>query len=285
MEENVNLDPSPEVTSPPKESLLKKLLPSFSSLNFSFSASAFLIPAAVVILILLIGGGGTYILASNIFKDQNASRIANQTSVEDIPQFSAISTPTPAPATPTPTMNPDVVFSDLLTQTPTPAIDPTTQWISYTFQPLALTFKYPPGWYVSVSSSSGPPALTVQNFSPNSPVPIDTDGIYQIQISRFPQVGITSIPQLTSQLAINESSPVYINGVNMGLVTVVNSGNKTINGYQAYERTISYSNSPFANVYQLFILDGAGNVVQFLPAYDVIYGQTYFNMLISTISF
>jgi hypothetical protein len=268
-----------------KESLFKKIFPSFSGFQFSLSVASFLIPTAIVLVVLLIGGGGTYIVASNIFKNKNTQTVESQISEDDIPRFTAVATPTRIPPSPTPTTNPDVVFSGLLTQTPTPIIDPAGVWISYIFQPLSLTFKYPPGWYVSVSSSSGPPALNVQNFSPNSPVPIDTDGIYQIQISRFPQVGITSVSQLTSQLAVNEANPVYINGVNMGLVTTINSGNKTINGNTAYERTISYSNSPFSNVYQLFVLDGSGNVVQFVPAFDTIYGQSYFNTFVTTITF
>lgn len=284
MEENVNLDQHSEEVAAPKDSLFKKIFPKFANFQFSFNAASFLIPAAITVVVLLIGGGGTYIVASNIFKDQAQQRATSQISGDDIPQFTAVATPTRIPPTPTPTPNPDVVFPGLLTQTPTPTIDPASTWISYTFQPLSLTFKYPPGWYVSVSGSSGPPALNVQNFSPNSPVPIDTDGIYQIQVSRFPQVGITSVSQLTSQLAINEANPVYINGVNMGLVTVVSSGNKTINGNSAYERTISYSNSPFSNVYQLFVLDGSGNVVQFVPAYDILYGQSYFNTFVTTIS-
>lgn len=281
MEENVNPDPPQEVPSAPKESLFKKIFPNFSGLNFSFSASAFLIPAAIVVLVLLIGGGGTYILASNVFKSENESRVASQISEDDIPDFNAIAAPTPIPPTPTT----DAVFPGLLTQTPTPTIDPASLWIPYTFAALNLTFKYPPGWYVSVSSSSGPPALSVQNFSPNSPVPIDTDGVYAINISRFPQVGITTISQLTTQLAINESNNIYINGVNMGIVTVTASGNKTINGYVAYERTITYSNSPFSSVYQLFVLDGVSNVVQFTSQYDILYGQSYFNAFVTTISF
>lgn len=281
----MNLDPPTEIPAAPKESLLKKVFPSFSGFNFSFNAPAFLIPAVVIIIVLLIGGGGTYIVASNVFKNQAQQRIASDISENDLAQFTTVTTPTPIPATPTPTPNSDVIFPGLLTQTPTPSVDSAAQWIPYSFSELSLDFKYPPGWYVQVSSSSGPPALNAQNFSPNSPVPADTDGVYQIQISRFPQVGITSISQLTSQLAINEANNTYINGVNMGLVTVVNSGNKTINGYQAYERTIMYSNSPFASVYQLFVLDGVGNVIQFVPAYDVVYGQSYFNTLITTVSF
>lgn len=284
MEENVNSTSQVDVSDAPKQSLFSQMFPKLSSFHLNLNVSAILIPFVIIMLVLLIGGGGTYILASNVFKGNTQSKIATTSvSESDIPQFSSISTPTPTVPLPTPT--PNDVFPALLTQTPTPTADPSSQWISYAFQPLTLTFKYPPGWYVQVSSGSGPPSFTVQNFSPNSPVPTDTDGVYQIQVSRFEQVGITTITQLTTQLAVNEANNIYINGVNMGIVTVINSGSRTINTYQAYERTITYSNSPFAQVYQLFILDGSGNVVQFMPAYDILYGQTYFNTLVSTVSF
>lgn len=287
MDENLN-STTPEVASvAPKKTLFSEMFPNLSRirLHFNFNPSTIFIPIAIIVLVLLIGGGGTYIVASNVFKGGSQSKVASQISENDIPNFSAVSTPTQIPPSATPSPDSQVIFPNLLTQTPTPTTDPASQWISYTFEPLSLLFKYPPGWFVQVSGGSGPPAFTVQNFSPNSPVPSDTNGVYQIQVSRFPQVGIATVSELTNQLSVNESNNIYINGINMGIVTVINSGNKTINGYQAYERTITYSNSPFAQIYQLFVLDGSGNVVQFMPAYDIAYGQVYFNTLVSTISF
>lgn len=286
MEENVSSTPQSDDSETPKQSLFSQMFPRLSSFHLSLNISAVLIPIVIVLLVLLIGGGGTYIIASNVFKGSAQNKVAsNSVSESDIPQFGSVPTPTPTVVPPTPTTDPNAIFPALLTQTPTPTTDPASQWISYTFQPLSLTFKYPPGWYVQISSGSGPPSFNVQNFSPNSPVPTDTDGVYQIQVSRFEQVGITTVTQLTTQLAVNEANNIYINGVNMGIVTVINSGSRTINTYQAYERTITYSNSPFAQVYQLFILDGTGNAIRFMPAYDVSYGQSYFNTLVSTVSF
>lgn len=289
MEENTqNQEPTlggtPEVqTDGVKPSIFSKLFP---KLSFgSFRTQSFLIPVAIVILVLLIGGGGTYIVASNVFTSSNNATPGDISSISqsDIPESVSIKQPSPTPA---PTKSIDKTStSNTSSVTPTPTPNPALTWTPYAFSPVFLEFKYPPGWYVSTPATSGAPFMYVQNYNPATGVPTSIVGAYNIYIARLGQVGITTVSQLTTQLAVNDVNNVYVNGVNMGTTSVLTSNSKTINGYLAYERTVSYSNSPGSSIYQLYVLDGVTNVIQFVPGLDTVYGQPYFNTLISTISF
>lgn len=166
----------------------------------------------------------------------------------------------------------------------TPTASPAAGWSTYTFSALNLTFSYPPGWFVNVSQTSGAPYLYVQNFSGNIPFGY-TPGQFAILVARLEQVGIVTVDQLISQLALNAASNTFINGVNMGTVNVNGSTPTTINGYQALERSVTYSASPSAQVSEVYVLDGVSNVVEFVPLLDTSYGVSYFNTLLSTIQF
>lgn len=273
-QETVSHNESSKDTAPTKESFLDKLklkIPSFSFVQ------TLLIPAAVVVLILLIGGGGTFLIASNVFmqKDQPVSNISS------VSELDTVQTPTPTLAL---TQTQDSSQSTpLLTLTPAPVASAAAGWTPYTFTQLFLTFSYPLNWFVNVGGTSGPPYLTVRNFSgqPQS----NTQNQYTILISRLEQVGITTVSGLTTQLALNAASSTYINGVNMGQVTVLSATPTTVNGYQALERTVTYSAFPTTNYYELYILDGVSNVIRCMPQLDTTNGRPYFDTLISTIRF
>lgn len=239
-----------------------------------------LIPAAVVVGVLFVGVGGTYVIASNIFKSStdipSSSRISENdlpstdSAISDSPSIASSSGKTTSKSKPAPSVN------------PTPTIP--AGWTSYNFSVLNLNFSYPPGWFVNVPSSSGAPYLYVQNFSGNLPLGY-SPGQFAILISRLEQVGITTVTALTTQLAINAASSVFINGQNMGQVNVISATPIMINGYQALQRTVTYSSSPSAQMTETYILDGVSNVVEFIPLLDTSYGQTYYNQLLNTVSF
>ena len=98
-------------------------------------------------------------------------------------------------------------------------------------------------------------------------------------------MGITSVSNLTTQLAINAANNTFINGINMGQVTVLSAAQKAVNGHLALERTVSYSAFPTRNYYELYILDGVSNVIKLMPQLDTVYGKSYFDTLVSTIKF
>lgn len=261
----------------PKESFLEKL--KFKVPSFLF-VQTLLIPATIIFLILLIGGGGTYLIASSVFtKNTPPASSTSRISESDIPQVPTVAVPTVVPPTPTTAPSP-VPTLDI---SPTPMASPAAGWTPNNFTQLFLTFSYPPQWFVSVGGTSGPPYLTVRNFS--GAARQNSQGQYSFLISRLEQVGITTISNLTTQLALNAASSTYINGVNMGQVTVISATPKTVNGYQALERTVSYSAFPTTNFYELYVLDGVSNVVKFMPQLDTTNGKSYFDTLISTIKF
>ena len=242
--------------------------------NPSF-VQTFLIPATVVFLVLLIGGGGTYLIASNVMgKNTSPPSSISSISESNIPTV-AVSTPTPIPMTPTPTVS-VAITTNLVASA-------AAGWTPYTFTQLFFSFSFPPQWFVVMGGTSGPPYLTVQNFSGSTPINIQ--GKYSILISRFEQVGITSVSNLTTQLAINAASNTFINGINMGQVTVLSAAQKAVNGHPALERTVSYSAFPTRNYYELYILDGVSNVIRLMPQLDTVYGKPYFDTLVSTIKF
>lgn len=261
----------------PNESLMERLKLKIPSLSF---VQTLLIPGVVIILIVLLGGGGTYLIASSVLnKTTPPVSTISSISQSDIPVAPTLAAASPTPFVPSPT--PSVTPS--LSITPTIAVSSAAGWTPYSFTTLFLNFSYPPGWFVNVGATSGPPFLTVQNYSGVTPVNIQNQ--YSILISRFPQVGITTVSALTTQLALNAASSLYINGVNMGQVTVISATPTTVNGYQALERTVTYSAFPTQNFFELYVLDGVSNAVEFMPQLDTTYGQPYFDTLVSTIQF
>jgi hypothetical protein len=242
----------------------------------SHFARSVLIPLVVVLIVISLGSGGTYLVASNMFNKPVETAETPRISEADIPVF-----PTAVPPTPTPNV---VSTDEELIPSATPTASPAAGWSTYTFSALNLTFSYPPGWFVNVSQTSGAPYLYVQNFSGNIPFGY-TPGQFAILVARLEQVGIVTVDQLISQLALNAASNTFINGVNMGTVNVNGSTPTTINGYQALERSVTYSASPSAQVSKVYVLDGVSNVVEFVPLLDTSYGVSYFNTLLSTIQF
>jgi hypothetical protein len=242
----------------------------------SHFARSVLIPLVVVLIVISLGSGGTYLVASNMFNKPVETAETPRISEADIPVF-----PTAVPPTPTPNV---VSTDEELIPSATPTASPAAGWSTYTFSALNLTFSYPPGWFVNVSQTSGAPYLYVQNFSGNIPFGY-TPGQFAILVARLEQVGIVTVDQLISQLALNAASNTFINGVNMGTVNVNGSTPTTINGYQALERSVTYSASPSAQVSEVYVLDGVSNVVEFVPLLDTSYGVSYFNTLLSTIQF
>lgn len=267
-----------ELPKQPSESLLTKI-----KTNIHFPTSFFhsaLIPGAIIILILLIGGGGTYLVASNVFNKPAETSSVSSISANDIPEVPTVSIPTPTPTLAS--TNQSIASVNPSAPTPT-GVNSAAGWTPYNFGVLYLNFSYPPGWYVFVANTSGAPYLTIQNFS--GPTPTIITGAYSIFIGRFEQVGITTVANLTTQLALNAANDTYINGVNVGQVTVVTATPTTINGYQALQRTVTYSSAPSVQRYELYVLDGVSNVVEFVPQLDTTYGQPYFDTLVSTIQF
>lgn len=268
--------PTTENNDIPNESLLDRIkakIPDTTNL-----ARLALIPGAIVLAVLFVGVGGTYLVASSFLASPSSSESTSRISQNDLANSEIITPPpidTPVPATPTPTAIPT-----LAVPTPTPPLG----WTSYSFSALNLTFSYPPGWFVNVPATSGAPYLYVQNFSGNIPFGYSPNQ-FAILIGRLEQVGITTVSALTTQLALNAASSVYINGVNMGQVSVITSAPITVNGYSALQRTVSYSASPSAQMTEVYVLDGVSNVVEFVPLLDTTYGQSYFNDLLSTVEF
>lgn len=259
------------------ESLLdrvKSKIPDASSF-----AKNILIPAGVVVTVLLVGVGGTYVIASNVLNKSTDSPQTSRISEEDLAQ-SDVLLPSSTPIPPTPTFTPAPTASP----SPTPIVNPAAGWTSYTFSALNLDFSYPPGWFVNVPSTSGAPYLYVQNFSGSVPIGYNP-GQFAILVARLEQVGITTIPELSTQLALNAASNVTINGVNMGQVSVLSSAPTTINGYQALVRNVTYSSFPSAQMTETYVLDGVSNVVQFVPLLDTQPFMTFYNTLLSTIEF
>ncbi len=71
----------------------------------------------------------------------------------------------------------------------------------------------------------------------------------------------------------------------MGTTTVLSSNPITVNGYQALERTITYSAFPSVQYYEVYVLDGVSNVVRFAPQLDIAGTMPYLNLLLSTVQF
>lgn len=273
----------PETLTQPN--FITKIFPQLAHLNISLKT--ILIPGAVVILVLMIGIGGTYTIASMMFSSPGSDAGISTISSSDLPKTTEISGLIPSPAKKTSGTSPQPSQTASVSATPTPnqVLMPTTGWPTFSFGSVFLTFKYPTGWYATAANTSGAPYMYVQNFQPAGSVPNPIGNNYTITISRLTQVGITSIDQLVTQLALNGINATYINGVNVGTVSVLSSTPTTINGYSALERTITYSASPSAQLYELYVLDGVSNAIRFFPQYNTTYGRPYFDALVSTIQF
>ncbi|MBP6913730.1 MAG: hypothetical protein KBC00_03915 [Candidatus Levybacteria bacterium] len=283
MDENLVANvPTEETNEVPKntESLLDRVRSKMP--DASHFARSVLIPIVVVLIVISIGSGGTYLVASDMLNKSTETSATSRISESDIPVIPTIALPTSS-IIPSPT--PDTALVDgTPPQSVNPTASPAAGWSTYTFAALNLTFSYPPGWYVNLSQTSGAPYLYVQNFPGNIPIGY-TPGQFAILIARLEQVGIVTVDQLISQLALNAGSSTFINGVNMGTVNVNGSTPTTVNGYQALERSVTYSSSPSAQVSEVYVLDGVSNVVEFVPLLDTPYGSSYFNTLLSTIQF
>lgn len=285
---STNEPPQVTLDTPPQEpetltkpSFLIKFFPQLA--NVDISVKTILIPTAIIILILMVGVGGTYAIASFVFRSPSSQGNVSTISESDLPTTTEISGLIPSPIRATPTSVQTVVP----TPTPTPAQIglSTVNWPTYSFTPVFLTFSYPPGWYATQANTSGAPYMYVQNFQPAGGVPNPIGNNYTITISRLEQVGITTVSQLVTQLALNGINANYVNGVNVGTISVLSSVPTTINGFPALERTITYSSSPSAQMYELYVLDGVSNAIRFFPQYNTTYGKPYFDALVSTINF
>lgn len=259
----------------PPQSLLDKI----KSFHLPDSRLQIVIPVLIVLMVLLVGGGGTYFIASQVLAPQASQTTSSSNDISSI----KLPTPTQAPVTPkaTPTAMNTPVGS--LTPTLSPTASAAANWTNYSFGPLSLNFMYPPGWFVNLAATSGAPYLYVQNFAGNFPT--NPVGNYAIFIGRLEQVGITTVTALQTQLALNDVSPTYVNGVNLGTPIVSSSSATTINGYAAFKRNISYSSSPSATFQEVYVLDGISNVVRFAPLLDIQGATPFLNTLLSTIAF
>lgn len=265
----------------PDSSFIHKLFPKFS---VSMPRSSILIAAGMGIGILLIGGGGTYVVASSMFQPKTQTQISDIPS-SDIPSFNekvslTIPTLSPTPVVYLPTPTPELV-------NPSGSASPgvTANWSPYNFSPVFLNFSYPPGWFVNVAATSGAPYLFVQNY-PSTTTPVaSSSGNFSIYIGRLEQIGITTVAQLTTQLALNAANNTYLGTVNMGTTTVISSTPITINGYSALQRTITYSAFPAVQYFEVYILDGVTNAIRFAPQLDISGTMPYFNQLLGTVDF
>lgn len=265
-------------TEVPKESLLSRITPKF---KFSIPKEQALIPAVIIVGVLLLGGGGTYLIASNVLgSNDNGGEISSAPNT-DLPSFDeALNAATPTLKLQVVTPSPEMVnFAS-----PTPVATATANWTPYNFGTVYLNFSYPPGWFINVANTSGAPYLFVQNYS-TSQTPPNTAGNYSIFIGRLTQVGMTTVAQLQTQLALNAASSTYLGTVNMGTTTVLTSTPTTINGYAALQRTITYSAFPSVQYYEVYVLDGVSNAIRFAPQLDIAGSTPYLNLLLSTVQF
>lgn len=280
MDENPLENSKPEDTVPQKsDSLLSKL-----KINFSFPPfiQTFVIPGLVILIVLLVGGGGTYLVVSNILGTSTQGSASQKVSSTDVPVIPSLVASPPSP-TPQATVTPDLSAQPAATPSPTSSV--TQTWPSYTFTAVSMTFSYPVGWMINLGATSGAPYLYTQDFSGAVNQSAFNMGQYAIYVSRLQQVGITTTSALVTQLAQNAVGNNYINGVNFGTLTLNSSTNTTVNGYQAVKQNVTFSGFPNTTFSQTYILDGKGNVVEFMPMLDANYGQPYFNLILTTVKF
>ncbi len=273
---NNSVSQEPQPQSPPEEKkiikspLLKMQLP---------KVSKFILPIAIMVAILLMGVGGTYFVASSLFSPRKPSKIASNTSLEN--NSIKLPSPTPTPTlAPTPTASPAAIIIS-----PTPVSSASGSFSSYYFSGANFSFQYPSDWFVDLATTSDAPYLHVQNFQPTGKLPANPQKQYAFLIERFEQVGIASVSALLDTLANKASSPVTLEGVNMGTPSVLSGDSKVINGYQAYSRTVSYSNFPTSQYLEVYVLDGKSMVVKLMPELDIANGSVYFNDLLKTVYF
>lgn len=261
MEETPSQKP---VESKPPTSLFSRLFP---KLSFISSLQSALLPLSVVLCVIFLGGGGTYIVALSLTQPK-APPPKSISKISSIDLIVATPTLSPPPTDePAPTASPSAITAQ--------AQNLLGDWIHYTFFAVSMKFQYPKYWVVNLGQTSGAPFLHVYNAQSK----------YSIYISRLDQVGITTINALATQLALSAANDVYINSVNVGKTTIIASSSKTVNGYSALERTISYSSSPSAQLYELYVLDGKSNAIKFMPEQDTKGTMPYLNALVTTIKF
>ncbi|MGE5042287.1 MAG: hypothetical protein ACM3IJ_05305, partial [Candidatus Levyibacteriota bacterium] len=266
---------APIVHPPPK----KNIIDSFH-INLPTSIKPYLAPVGIVLAILLVGVGGTYAMATILLAPKPVPKVAQTNTIGAAPLVTPTDTPTPTLAV-TPTATPTPTFIS-----PAPVASIPAGWLQYNFSAVNMSFYYPPTWFVDLSATSGAPNLHVQNFTPSGSLPTtNIKNQYAFLINRYDEVGIASVSGLLNSLAAQASQPVTLEGVNMGTVSVLSGGPKLVSGYQAYERMVAYSNFPGNQYYELYVLDGKTNVIRFFPELDTANGATYFNQLITTISF
>lgn len=265
---------------PSEKSLLDKLIPKF---DFKIPKEGILIPIGLVVFAAFVGIGGTYMFASTVLKPEVPEQEISQFDASDVPSFNGRTTlrntlPTPTLFIPTsaPTSIPAI---------PTPTAAQTANWTPYNFSAVFLNFSYPPGWFANIAATSGAPYMYVQSYPISSTPPVSTSGNFSIYIGRLEQVGITTISQLQTQLALNAANSTYIGTANMGTTTVLSSNPISVNGYLALERTITYSAFPSVQYYEVYVLDGVSNAIRFAPQLDITGTIPYLNLLLSTIKF
>ncbi|MBP7832655.1 MAG: hypothetical protein KA035_02690 [Candidatus Levybacteria bacterium] len=265
---------------PSEKSLLDKLIPKF---DFKIPKEGILIPIGLVVFAAFVGIGGTYMFASSVLKPEVPAQEISQFDETDVPSFNGRTTL--RNTLPTPTLFVPTSAPTSVPATPTPTTAQTANWTSYNFSAVFLNFSYPPGWFTNVAATSGAPYMYVQNYPVSSTPPVSTSGNFSIYIGRLEQVGITTIAQLQTQLALNAANSTYIGTANMGTTTVLSSNPITINGYQALERTITYSAFPSVQYFEVYVLDGVSNAIRFAPQIDITGTIPYLNLLLSTIKF
>ncbi len=263
-------------------SFLHKLFP---KVNFSIPKQGILIPIGLITFAAFVGIGGTYMFATSTQPKIPEAEISQFDST-DLPEYQGRKTLRQGP-TPTlfvPTGSPTPVLAQT-TPTPTGMSSQTANWTPYNFSAVYLNFSYPTGWFTNVAATSGAPYMYVQNYAVSSTPPTSPTGNFSIYIGRLEQVGITTIAQLQTQLALNAANSTYIGTANMGTTTVLSSNPITINEYQALERTITYSAFPNVQYYEVYVLDGVSNAIRFAPQQDTAGTLPYLNLLLSTVEF
>lgn len=262
---------SGEEKKPAKSPLLKMQFPKVTKV---------ILPIAIIVSILLVGVGGTYFVAASLFSPKPPPKVASNSSLES----ESVKLPSPTP-TPTVIPTPVVATQAAVLVSPTPVSSNSASLSSYYFSGANLSFQYPSDWFVDLADTSGAPYLHVQNFQPAGKFPANPQKQYAFLIERFDQVGIASLSGLLDVLSSKASNPVMLEGVSMGTPSVLSGDSKVINGYQAYSRTVSYSNFPTSQYLEVYVLDGKSTVVRLVPELDIANGSTYFNDLLKTIYF
>ncbi len=181
------------------------------------------------------------------------------------------------------------------TPTATPLPEPTTpqpfptttipvNWKTYDAFELRISFRYPPDWFVD--TTNGPEYLRVQNYDPKTAPGRSSDPTadkekYLTVIRTDDSIQAKNNTELQNTLA----SQALANTNNLGPAVILNEKSFTINGYTAYQREVRYPNSPMNEGMETYILDGNGKNVIVSPGLDVKGGKTYYDQILSTLTF